>query len=178
MKVIGDLKDLKIKTIFNPDYAIYDQIRSLNFASPHISDDGTLLLMDGDLILPSEGIKQLIDSPFCSLLIHKTLPTVEDMGAVVEGKHVKKLEYGKGQGIWMSISKTKGNCLKRLLKLAEDYKNYPRHSTILNRLISEGFAFHTTTTDKPWANVNDIHIYEALAKNNRSGRGSIENVID
>lgn len=88
---------LPIRTIFNPDYAIMNNGRSLQVAQTELSGRN-FVKFDGDLVLHPEILPRLMAAAWPSALLLDTDKVLndEDMKALVDSKSGRVLKLGKG----------------------------------------------------------------------------------
>ena len=162
------LYGLEIHNLINPDYT-EGSILSFGASIPVLQSlprDEPVLLMDGDVLYPTEILRRVVDSPHrTALLIDRNYSTADDdpvLVPIAKGRpfdFVKKWQ-GEAEQIGESIGffKVSAEDLPDLIKFTQSMSAGKGRSTsydeVLRKLVQAGRFGHEDVTGLPWTEID------------------------
>ncbi len=162
------LYGLEIQQLINPDYT-EGSILSLRTSIPVLQSLGgnePVLLMDGDVLYPTEILRRLVDSPHrTALLIDRNYSTADDDPVLVPIANGRPFDFvkkwqGEAAQVGESIGffKVSPEVLPDLISLTQNMSAGKGRSTsydnVLRKLVQAGRFGHEDVTGLPWTEID------------------------
>ncbi len=163
---------LKVKTIFNPDYKITNNIYSLWLAKEHAK--GGFYLVDGDLVVEKEIIDKIVktDMPNFLLVDDKKTPEEEDVKVQIDssgifkiGKHID-LESSHGISVGIAKFSEEGSKIlfEEIQKRIDEGKKNVFYEEAFEAMASRIRLDTVSTEGYKWSEIDFLNEYEEAKK--------------
>jgi len=168
------LYGIEIQALINPDYT-EGSILSLGTSIPvlqSIASNESVLIMDGDVLYPTELLRRLVESPErTALLIDRNYSTADDDPVLVPISNGQPFDFikkwrGEADLIGESIGFFKLSPADRLELIAVTQKmsagsgRSTSYDEVLRALVREGRFSHVDITGLPWTEIDFPHDVE------------------
>ena len=164
-EIVAGVQAPRVRTLFNPFFALSDNLGTCWVASPEMHEP--FVLINGDTLFESEILRSLLSSPESAPVTlvtdAKDAYDADDMKVVVEGNHLRRVgkqlsEGVNGESIGMMLFRGDGpdlfrSTVEKAMRYGEGVKRW--YLSVIDELAQQGLVEVCSIKGLSWCEVDD-----------------------